>query len=92
MLIASDHSHTDTVLKYLQAGLSGISINIPIFLPYRTSHSKGNLPKIDSLLQYIECIREMGSTCNIETAIPEATPNNHFNDGYHSSNKVNYIP
>jgi len=47
------------------------------------------MPKIDSLLHYIEWIRVMGSADNSETKISEAAHNNLINDGYHSSNKGN---
>ena len=54
ILITSYHSHTETTLKYLQDALSGISSNIHLFLPYRKSHSMSKIPKIHSLLHYIE--------------------------------------
>jgi hypothetical protein len=50
------------------------------------------IPKIHSLLHYIECIREMGSADNSDTEISEAAHKNLFTDGYRFSNKVNYIP
>jgi hypothetical protein len=50
------------------------------------------IPKIHSLLHYIECIREMGSADNSDTEISEAAHKNLIKDGYRSSNKVNYIP
>jgi hypothetical protein len=92
ILITSYHSHTETTLKYLQDALSGISSNIHLFLPYRKSHSMSKIPKIHSLLHYIECIREMGSADNSDTEISEAAHKNLIKDGYRSSNKVNYIP
>ena len=52
----------------------------------------GKIPKIHSLLHYIECIREMGSANNSDTAISEAAHKNLIKNGYSSSNKVNYIP
>jgi hypothetical protein len=92
ILITSYHSHTETTLKYLQDALSGISSNIHLFLPYRKSHSMSKIPKIHSHLHYIECIREMGSADNSDSEISEAALKNLIKDGYHSSNKVNYIP
>jgi len=90
--ITSYHSHTKTTLKYLQDALSGISSNIHLFLPYSKSHSTSKIPKIHSLLHYIECIREMGSADNSDTEISEAAHKNLIKDCYHCSNKVNYIP
>jgi len=90
--ITSYHSHTETTLKYIQDALSGISSNIHLFLPYRKSNSMSKIPKIDSLLHYIECIREMGSADNSDTEISEAPHKNQTKDGSRSSNKVNYIP
>jgi len=92
ILFTSYHSHTDTTLKYLQDALSGISSNIHLFLPYRKSHSMRMIPKIHSLLHYIECIREMGSADNSDTEISEATHKNLIKDGYRFSNNVYYIP
>jgi len=92
ILFTSYHSHTDTTLKYLQDALSGISSNIHLFLPYRKSHSMRMIPKIQSLLHYIECIREMGSADNSDTKISEATHKNLIKDGYRFSNNVHYIP
>ena len=92
ILIASYHSHTQTTLKYLHDALSGISSNIHLFLPYRKSHSISKMPKIHSLLHYIECIRDMGSANNSETKISEAAHKDLIKDGYHSSNKFIYIP
>jgi hypothetical protein len=54
ILITSYHSHTETTLKYLQDALSGISSNIHLFVPYRKSHSMSKIPKIHSLLHYID--------------------------------------
>jgi len=92
ILITSYHSHTETRLKYLQDALSGICSNIHLFLPYRKSHSMSKIPKIHSLLHYIECIREMGSADNSDTEISEAAHKNLIKDGYRSSNKVYCIP
>jgi len=47
--------------------------------------------KIQFLLHYIECITEMDSAATSDTEISEATHKNLIKDGYHSSNKVNYI-
>jgi hypothetical protein len=92
ILITSYHSHTKTMLKYLQDALSGIISNSHLFLPYRKSHRRRKIPNIHSRLHCIECIREMGSADNCGTKISEATHKNLINDGCYSSNKVNYIP
>jgi len=92
ILIASYHSHTETTLKYLQDVLSGISSNLHLFLPYRKSHSMSMIPKIHSLLHFIECIREMGSVDNCDTELSDAAPTNLIKNGNCSSNMVNYIP
>jgi len=92
ILIASYHSHNETTLKYLQDALSGISSNIHLFLLYRKSHSMRKIRKVHSLLHYIECNREMGSADNSDNKISEAAHKNIIKDGYHSFNKVNYIP
>jgi len=49
------------------------------------------LHTIHSLLHYIDCIRDMGSTDNSDTEISEAAHENLITDGYCSSEKVNYI-
>jgi len=72
ILIASYHSHTRTTLKYLPDGVSGIGSNIHLFILYRKSHSMNKIPKIHSLVHYIECIRDMGSADNSDTEISEA--------------------
>jgi hypothetical protein len=92
ILTASYHSQTETTLKYLQDELSGVSSNIHLFLPYCKSHSMDKIPNIHSLLQYIECIREMGSADNSHAEISEANYKYLSKDGYNSSSQVNYIP
>jgi len=89
ILIDSYHSYTTTKLKYPQDALGGISSNIHHFLLYRKRHSMSNIPKIHSLLHYIECIREMGSADNSDTEISEAAHKNIIMDSYRSSNNVN---
>jgi hypothetical protein len=61
ILIVSYHSDTETTLKYLQDSLRGTSSIIHLLLPYHKSHSMTKMPKINSLLHGIECIREIGS-------------------------------
>ncbi|KAF8241194.1 hypothetical protein K440DRAFT_575078, partial [Wilcoxina mikolae CBS 423.85] len=78
-------------LQYLQDALHGISRNIHLFLPYRHNQSIRKIPKIHSLFHYIEYIKEMGSTDNSDTEVSEATHKNFIKDGYHASNKVDYI-
>jgi len=80
------------MLKYLQDALSGISSNIHVFLPYRKSHSMCKMPKIDSILHYIECIGEMGSADNSDTEISKAAHKILIKDVSCFSNKVNNIP
>jgi hypothetical protein len=81
LLIATYHSHTKTTLKYLQNALSGISSTIHLFQLYHTSHSFSKIPKIHSLLHYIEYIREMGTADNNDTEISETTYQNLITDG-----------
>jgi len=92
ILITSYHSHTETMLKYLQDALSGLSSSIHPFLPYCKSHSISKMRTIHTLLHYIECTREMGSADNSDTKISGATYKNLIKGGYHSTNKVYYIP
>jgi len=92
ILIASYHSHADTMVKYLQTALSGISSNIHLFLPYCKSRSMSEMPIINSVPHYIECIRDLGCAKHSETEMYESTDKNLFEDGYHSFNKVSYIP
>lgn len=66
MLIASYNCHIQTMVKYLQDALSCICSKIHLFLPYCKSHSLSRIPKIQSLLHCIECIRKLGSA-NIVT-------------------------
>jgi len=91
ILIAGYHSHTETTLKYLQEALSGISSNIHLFLPNCMSHCMSKIREIHSLLQYIECIKDMASADNSDTEISEATHKNLIDDHYHSSNKITTI-
>ena len=91
ILIASYHSHTETMLKYLQHALSAISSNIHLFLPYCMSHSMCKIPEIDSLLHYIECSRGIGSADYSDTEMSEAAHKNLIKDSYCPSNKVNNV-
>jgi hypothetical protein len=63
--IASYHSNTETTIKYLQNALSGISSNIHHLPRYCKSRSMNKIPKIHSLLQYIERIREMARLISV---------------------------
>jgi len=91
ILIASYHSHTKITLKYLQDAHCAIGSNIHLFLPYRKSHSMRKIHKIQSLLHYIDCIREIGSADTSNTEISEAAHKNLVKNGSSSSIKVNYI-
>jgi hypothetical protein len=88
ILITSNHSHTETTLKYLQDALSGISTNIHHFLPYRKSHSMNKISKIHSLLHYMECIRDMGSADNSDTEISQAAHKHLIKECYSSSKRL----
>jgi len=92
IVTASYHFHTKTTLNYLQDTLCGICCNIHLFLPYRKSYSMSKLPTIHSFPHCIEWIREMGSASNSDTKISEAADTNLIKNGYHSSNRVKYIP
>jgi len=92
ILIASYHSHSETALKHLQDALCGISSNVYLFLPYRRSHSTSKILKNNTLLHYMECIREMGSAETSDTEMSEAAQKNLIEDVYHSFNKVNHVP
>ncbi|KAF8247213.1 hypothetical protein K440DRAFT_514233, partial [Wilcoxina mikolae CBS 423.85] len=92
ILIAGYHCHTETTLRYLQDVLHGISRNIHLFLPYRHNQSISKIPKIHSIFHYIECIKEIRSADNSDIEVSEAAHKNLIKDGYHASNKVNYIP
>ncbi|KAF8251312.1 hypothetical protein K440DRAFT_515952, partial [Wilcoxina mikolae CBS 423.85] len=91
ILIVGYHSHTETTLRYLQDALHSISRNIHLFLPYRHNQSISKIPKIHSLFDYVECIKEMGSPDNSDTEVSKAIHENLFKDGYRTSNKVGYI-
>ncbi|KAF8248544.1 hypothetical protein K440DRAFT_547503, partial [Wilcoxina mikolae CBS 423.85] len=92
ILIAGYHSLTETILRYLQDALHGISRNIHLFLPYRHYQSISKIHKIYSLFDYIECIKEMGSADNSDTEVSEATHKNLIKDVYRVSNMVDNIP
>ncbi|KAF8242216.1 hypothetical protein K440DRAFT_639384 [Wilcoxina mikolae CBS 423.85] len=92
ILIAGYHSHTETILRYLQNALHSISRNIHLFLPYHHNQSISKIPKIHSLFHYIECIKKMDSADNSDTEVYEDAHKNLIKDGYGASNKVDYIP
>jgi hypothetical protein len=48
------------------------------------------IPKIHSLLDYVECIREIGTADNTDTKICEAAYKNHIKNSYHSSKNIEY--
>jgi len=91
ILILSYHSHTETVLKYLQNKLSGIGSNMDLFQQYRESHSIITVPNIHSLLHYIKCIRVIDSADNSDNKVSKATHKGLIQDGYHSFNIFNYF-
>jgi len=85
------HSITETVLKYLQHTLSGISSNIHLFLPYHNHHSICSIPRINSLLHYIQLFTDVGSANNSDSTISEAIHKYLIKNGYCSTNKGKYI-
>ncbi|KAF8241535.1 hypothetical protein K440DRAFT_570007 [Wilcoxina mikolae CBS 423.85] len=92
ILIAGYYSHTETTLRYLQDALHGIRRNIHLFLPYHHNQSISKIHKIHSLFHYIECIKKMCSADNSDTKVSDVPHKILIKDGYHTSNKVDYIP
>ena len=92
ILITSYHSHSDSTLGYLQDALNAISRGLPHFSNFRKSDDASGIPKLHTIYHYIECIREMGSSDNMDTEQTESAHRWLIKDGYRASNKVEYVP
>ena len=64
--IASYHSHSDSTLGYIQDVLNVISRGLPLFSDFRKSDNASGILKLPAIYHYIECIREMGSSDNMD--------------------------
>jgi len=92
IVLASYHSHTEAILKYLLDALCGISCNIHCIQQYNKSYCISKIRHIYYVLHYIKCIRAMVSPDNGDTNISEAVHKNLTKNGDDCSNEGNIIP
>lgn len=82
--------HTDETLASLQSCLDTFHQNKDIMIELEV-RDDFNIPKIHSLLHYINSIRALGSPDGYNTEAPERLHIDYAKQGYRASNKKDYI-
>ncbi|KAF7968708.1 hypothetical protein HWV62_29670 [Athelia sp. TMB] len=87
---AQYHSHTDTTLTQMQLALDTFHANKHVFVELGIREDF-NIPKIHSMLHYIQSIRLLGSADGYNSESPERLHIDYAKDAYDASSKVDYI-
>ena len=82
--------HSDKTLTSLQSCLDTFHQNKDIMIKLKV-HNDFNIPKIHSLLHYIECIHALCSPNGYNMEAPECLHIDYAKQGYRASNKKDYI-
>ena len=82
-------SHTSTTVKSLESCLKSFHQHKNIIIE-RKIRDHFNIPKLHSLLHYVNCIRSRGSADGYNTESPERLHIDLTKDGYRASNKKDY--
>lgn len=90
---AQYHAHTDITLARMQAALDIFHASKDVFvdLGIRSSPDDFNIPKLHSMMHYIQSIRHMGSADGYNSESPERLHIDCAKDAYAASSKVDYI-
>jgi hypothetical protein len=84
------HSHTSTTLDSLESCLKTFHRNKDIVIELKI-REHFNIPKIHSLLHYVNCIRSLGSADGYNTESPERLHIDFAKEAYRASNKRDYV-
>ena len=87
---AQYHSHTDIILSQMQMALNTFHANKDSFIELGV-HDHFNIPKIHSMLHYIQSIQYLGSTDGFNTEYPEQLHIDYAKKAYHGSSRSDYI-
>ncbi|KAI6007912.1 hypothetical protein EDC04DRAFT_2871611 [Pisolithus marmoratus] len=89
--LAQYPSHDDDTLEYMEAALTLFHKHKEVFISLGI-RDHFNMPKFHSLLHYIECIKQYGTTDNYNTEAFECLHIDLAKEGWHASNTRNLIP
>lgn len=87
---AQYQSHTERTLDHMQHALDVFHANKDVFLEHDV-REHFNIPKLHSILHYLESIRTHGSLDGFNTEGPERLHIDYAKKGYRASNKNDYL-
>lgn len=87
---AQYQSHTERTLEHMQRALDLFHANKDVFLEHDV-REHFNIPKLHSILHYLESIRTHGSLDGFNTEGPERLHIDYAKKGYRASNKNDYL-
>ncbi|KAL0581893.1 hypothetical protein V5O48_000122 [Marasmius crinis-equi] len=90
--LASLQTHTTKTLEALAAALSDFHSVKDIFIQLEARDAPHfNIPKIHSMMHYVELIRRFGSADGFNTETPERLHIDYAKDAYRASNRKDYV-
>ena len=87
---AQYQSHTDNTLARMQEALDIFHLHKDVFVELRPGDDF-NIPKLHSMLHYIDSIRSLGSADGYNTESPERHHIDYAKEAYRASNGVDYV-
>ncbi|KAG1878537.1 hypothetical protein C8R48DRAFT_768101 [Suillus tomentosus] len=84
------HSHTSQTLDMLQNALDKFHAHKHIFKDLRV-HDDFNIPKLHSMLHYVDSIKSCSSADGFNTEFPEHLHIDFAKNAYHATNKQDYV-
>jgi hypothetical protein len=87
---AQYQSHTDITLARMQDALNAFHLHKDVFIDLRPGEGF-NIPKLHSMLHYIESIRSLGSADGYNTESPERLHIDYAKRAYRASNRRDYV-
>jgi hypothetical protein len=89
--LAQYGSHDDVTLGYMDAALKAWEKNRHFFIEARV-RADFDIPKFHSLLHYLQCVRDFGTTDNYNTEMFERLHIDFAKKGWRASNKKDAVP
>lgn len=90
LLAGALQQHTDTTLIAMEESLKSFHEHKHVLIELELREDF-NVPKIHSMQHYISSIRALGSADGYNTEYPERLHIDYAKDGYHASNKRDYV-
>jgi len=87
---AQYQSHTDITLARMQEALNTFHSHKDVFVEVRGG-ADFNIPKVHSMLHYLDSIRSLGSADGYNSESPERLHINYAKEAYRASNGVDYV-